>query len=68
MLYNDLRWEVAQAIIERYSIDYIFYGDTERFGTSEQAAYVPPEKRNSGRTYRLFVKLKPVYFIGCPQK
>ncbi|MFZ4828372.1 MAG: DUF2298 domain-containing protein [Phototrophicaceae bacterium] len=41
MLYNDLRWEIAQAIIERYSIDYIFYGDTERFGTSEQAAYVP---------------------------
>ena len=40
MLYNDLRWEIAQAIIERYSIDYIFYGDTERFGTSEQAPYV----------------------------
>jgi YYY domain-containing protein len=29
-LYKDLRWDVAQSIIQRYGIDYIFYGSTER--------------------------------------
>ncbi|MBL8156490.1 MAG: hypothetical protein JNM70_20085, partial [Anaerolineae bacterium] len=29
-LYTDLRWETAQEIIERYGIDYIFYGVSER--------------------------------------
>ncbi len=29
-LYTDLRWEVAQTIIERYGIDYIFFGASER--------------------------------------
>lgn len=29
-LYTDLRWEVAQEIIQRYGIDYIFYGSSER--------------------------------------
>lgn len=29
-LYNDLRWDVVQPIIERYGIDYIFYGNSER--------------------------------------
>lgn len=29
-LYSDLRWDVALTIIERYDIDYIFYGRTER--------------------------------------
>ncbi len=30
LLYTDLRWESAQEIIRRYSIDYIFYGASER--------------------------------------
>ena len=29
-LYTDLRWDVAQQVIERYGIDYIFYGSSER--------------------------------------
>jgi uncharacterized membrane protein len=29
-LYTDPRWETAQAIINQYDIDYIFYGVTER--------------------------------------
>lgn len=29
-LYNDLRWEEAAKIIERYGIDYIMFGETER--------------------------------------
>lgn len=29
-LYTDLRWDVAQGIIERYNIDYVFFGSTER--------------------------------------
>jgi YYY domain-containing protein len=29
-LYSDLRWETAQQIIQRYGIDYIFYGQSER--------------------------------------
>ncbi len=32
-LYGDLRWDVALEVIQRYGIDYIFYG------TSERAAY-----------------------------
>jgi YYY domain-containing protein len=30
-LYNDLRWDVALEIIQRYGIDYIVWGDTERY-------------------------------------
>jgi uncharacterized membrane protein len=30
MLYTDLRLDVAMRIIERYGIDYIMYGATER--------------------------------------
>ena len=29
-LYTDLRWDVAQEIIDRYGIDYVFFGTTER--------------------------------------
>lgn len=29
-LYTDLRWDVAREIIERYGIDYVFVGTTER--------------------------------------
>lgn len=29
-LYTDLRWDIAEQIIERYGIDYIFYGISER--------------------------------------
>lgn len=29
-LYQDPRWETAQQIIDRYGIDYIFYGQSER--------------------------------------
>ncbi len=34
-LYNELRWEAVTPIVERYNIDYIFYGTTERYGTGE---------------------------------
>lgn len=30
LLYQDPRWDIAQEIITRYGIDYIFYGSTER--------------------------------------
>ncbi len=39
LMYNDPRWEIAAEVIERYGIDYIFYGDTERNGSSGQPAY-----------------------------
>jgi uncharacterized membrane protein len=29
-LYTDLRWDEVQGIVKRYSIDYIFYGTSER--------------------------------------
>ncbi|MGQ9889810.1 MAG: DUF2298 domain-containing protein, partial [Aggregatilineales bacterium] len=29
-LYTDLRWDVAQGIIERYGIEYVFFGAAER--------------------------------------
>ncbi len=29
-LYNDLRWDMVVPIIQRYGIDYIFYGNSER--------------------------------------
>ena len=34
-LYTDPRWDVAQTIIERYGIDYVFFGNSERaaYGT-----------------------------------
>lgn len=38
-LYNTPFWDEAIPIIERYDIDYIFYGTTERYGTGEQTAY-----------------------------
>lgn len=40
-LYNDVRWEAAAEIIERYDIDYIFYGTTERLGTGEVDPFNP---------------------------
>ncbi len=40
-LYNDVRWETAAEIIERYDIDYIFYGTTERQGTGEVDPFNP---------------------------
>jgi len=38
-LYNTPLWQTAVPIIERYDIDYIFYGTTERFGTGEIDAF-----------------------------
>ncbi len=38
-LYNELRWEEAQRILEQYDIDYIFYGNTERNGIPSQPGY-----------------------------
>jgi uncharacterized membrane protein len=29
-MYNDLRWDVVQKLLARYSIDYVFFGETER--------------------------------------
>ena len=66
MLYNDLRWEVAQAIIERYSIDYIFYGDTERFGTSEQAAYVPAGEEKFRENLQVVCEVETSLFYRVP--
>jgi YYY domain-containing protein len=41
-LYTDLRWDVVQPIIEKYGIDYIFYGSTERFGQyTDSIVYTP---------------------------
>ena len=37
-IYNDLRWDVVQPLVERYSIDYIFFGDTERNKYGAQSA------------------------------
>lgn len=31
-LFTDLRWDVAQRIIQRYGIDYILFGTSERYG------------------------------------
>lgn len=40
-LYNEIRWDVVAPIVERYQIDYIFYGSTERFGTGEVDPFLP---------------------------
>jgi uncharacterized membrane protein len=41
LMYNDLRWDIAAQVIDRYNIDYIFYGTTERTGIPEQPGYNP---------------------------
>jgi uncharacterized membrane protein len=40
-LFTDLRWDVAVEIIDRYGIDYIFFGDTERqqYGASGEEKF-----------------------------
>ncbi|MEM6284524.1 MAG: DUF2298 domain-containing protein, partial [Chloroflexota bacterium] len=40
-LYNDTFWDSVTPIVERYDIDYIFYGTTERFGTGEVDPFNP---------------------------
>ncbi|MAS33062.1 MAG: hypothetical protein CL610_03585 [Anaerolineaceae bacterium] len=36
-IYNDLRWDMVSSLIEQYSIDYIFFGETERNKYGAQA-------------------------------
>jgi YYY domain-containing protein len=58
-LYEDPRWDVAQAIIERYGIQYVFFGNSERnqYGVGgedkfrENATVVC--ERGSSRFYRV---------------
>jgi len=40
-LYSDPRWEAVQEIINRYGIDYVFYGQTERnqYGSSGEEKF-----------------------------
>ncbi|MCS6835177.1 MAG: DUF2298 domain-containing protein [Anaerolineae bacterium] len=40
-LYSDLRWDAVQDIINRYRIDYVFYGQTERnqYGSSGEEKF-----------------------------
>jgi YYY domain-containing protein len=40
-LYSDLRWEVAAEILERYGVDYVFYGSSERsqYGAQGEAKF-----------------------------
>jgi YYY domain-containing protein len=40
-LYSDPRWDVAQTVIDRYGIDYVFFGDSERnqYGTGGEAKF-----------------------------
>jgi uncharacterized membrane protein len=58
-LYSDLRWEAAQAIIERYGIDYIFYGSSERnqYGAQGEAKFAeilkPVCEFGNSRFYRV---------------
>ncbi|MCA0453384.1 MAG: DUF2298 domain-containing protein [Chloroflexi bacterium] len=41
-LFTDVRWEMAQPIIERYNIGYIFYGTSERgkYGTAGEEKFL----------------------------
>ncbi len=40
-LYTDLRWDLALPILERYGIDYVFYGATEheQYGSAGEAKF-----------------------------
>ncbi len=42
ILYQDVRWETAQPIIERYNIGYIFYGVSERakYGSAGEEKFI----------------------------
>ncbi len=41
-LYTDMRWEEAQAIIQRYDIEYIFFGSSERqqYGSAGEEKFI----------------------------
>lgn len=58
-LYQDLRWEVAVPVIQRYGIDYIFYGFSERqtYGSSGEEKFIemlePVCQRGSSVFYRV---------------
>jgi YYY domain-containing protein len=64
-LYSDLRWDVAQEIIRRYGIDYIFYGQSERFKYSsageekfqENLEAVCPFTDSDGRVISVFYRV-----------
>jgi uncharacterized membrane protein len=58
-LYTDPRWEVADEIIRRYGIDYIFFGQTERstYGVGGEDKFrehlEPVCERGASRFYRV---------------
>jgi uncharacterized membrane protein len=64
-LYTDLRWEAAQDIIQRYGIDYIFYGQSERIKYSsageekfvENLEAVCPITDGNGRVISVFYRV-----------
>lgn len=64
-LYTDLRWEAAQDIIQRYGIDYIFYGQSERIKYSsageekfiENLEAVCPMTDSDGRVVSVFYRV-----------
>jgi len=60
-LYTDPRWEVAQDIIKRYGIDYIFYGSTERndYGAGGQEKFAEHLEPVCEREGSLFYRVTP---------
>ncbi len=61
LLYSDVRWDTAREIIQRYGIDYIFYGSSERstYGTGGEEkfqAYLEPVCDTGGS---LFYRVTP---------
>ncbi len=65
-LYGDLRWDAAQAIIDRYGIDYVFYGSSERqaYGSIgedkfiENAQAVCPVTDSAGDVMSVFYRVR----------
>jgi YYY domain-containing protein len=66
-LYGDLRWDAAQSIIDRYGIDYVFYGSSERqaYGSigedkfRENAQAVCPVTDSAGDVVSVFYRVHP---------
>lgn len=65
LLYTDLRWDFAKEIIQRYGIDFIFYGSSERASYSsagedkfrENLEAVCPITDVNGRTLSVFYRV-----------
>jgi len=73
LLYTDLRWETAQEIIERYGIDYIFYGTSERSSYSsagedkfrENLEAVCPITDSGGRVLSVFYRVNAAALVAA---